>query len=341
MKLKLTILILSALLVAPAAGYCAALSMEEAACASEDMQLLYYYLAPEPGQAVKERATECHGARTTLKMPDWLEKELPAMLERKVWKDPEEGDLSEAQVWQTAFSILYELSATTKKTLPNAQGGAAVPVSKLDASFDDIRLRFIMSVDRLTRADTGNSFGGRGAALLSTMNMSMKHLDALTDAIAEDDKEGFDKNAGEISKLSRDLFAQLFEAPRAFTFKYLPKARMVPGYRGTSLKVSGSQVMFLKSGDRADMLVTFEAVMGSGAKEKVTATILQNVVVVKVFRPASPSEPGVVQLLCNPNEAQYAALSLAQGSNIVIARRAAGDVELRPMEIASFRKLFK
>ena len=74
MKLKITILILSAMLAAPAAGYCAALSMEEAACAAEDMQLLYYYLAPEPGNAVKERATKCHGAQATLKMPDWLKK---------------------------------------------------------------------------------------------------------------------------------------------------------------------------------------------------------------------------------------------------------------------------
>ncbi|MDO8804845.1 MAG: hypothetical protein Q7R35_10460 [Elusimicrobiota bacterium] len=341
MKLKITILILSAMLAAPAAGYCASLSMEEVACASEDMQLLYYYLAPEPGQTVKERPTKCHGAQTTLKMPDWLEKDLPAMRERKVWKDPEEGDLSEAQVWQTAFSILYELAATTQKTLPNEQGGAAVPISKLDVNFDDIRLRLIMSVDRLTRADISNSFSGRGAALLSTMNMGMKYIDALTDAIAKDDKEGFYENAGELSKLSRDLFAQMFEAPRAVTFKYMPKARMFPGYRGVSLKVSGSQVMFLESGERVDMLVTFDALMGSGAKEKVTATILQNVLVVKVFRPASPSEPGVVQLLCNPNEAQYAALSFAQASNIVIVRRAAGDLEMRPMEIASFRKLFK
>ena len=34
MKLKITILILSAMLAAPAAGFCAALSMEEAACAA-------------------------------------------------------------------------------------------------------------------------------------------------------------------------------------------------------------------------------------------------------------------------------------------------------------------
>ena len=68
---------------------------------------------------------------------------------------------------------------------------------------------------------------------------------------------------------------------------------------------------------------------------------LQNVVVIKVHKPDTPAGTGVVQLLCNPNEAQYAALSLAQANNIVIARRAPGDTEMRPMEIASFRSLFK
>ena len=56
---------------------------------------------------------------------------------------------------------------------------------------------------------------------------------------------------------------------------------------------------------------------------------------------AAAGEPGVVQLLCNPNEAQYAALSLAQGSSITLIRRAPGDTEMRPMEIASFRRLIK
>ncbi|MDD5208084.1 MAG: hypothetical protein PHV36_01730 [Elusimicrobiales bacterium] len=345
MKLKTNFLILSVILAIPAAGYSAAPSAEEVNCASEDMQVLYYYLAPEPGQAVKERPTKCHGAQATLKMPDWLEKSLPAMRERKVWKDPEEGDLSEAQLWQTAFSILYELAATTQKTLPNSAGGAALAPAALETQYNEMRLRYIMSVDRITRAGLEGSFGGRGTALLSTMNSVMERLDGMTGAIAKGDKEAFNTNAGGALKLSREVFAQMFEVPRAaagkFKPKYAPEARVLPGYRGVSLKVSGSQALFLESGDRADMLVTFDAIMGSGDKEKVTATILQNVVVVKVFKPASPAESGVVQLLCNPNEAQYASLSLAQANNIVLVRRAAGDFEMRPMEIASFRKLFK
>ncbi len=346
MKLKLTVLMLSAMLAAPAAGRCAALSAEGVNCASEDMQVLYYYLAPEPGKDLKERATKCHGSRTTLTMPGWLEAALPAMRERKVWKDPDGEQLSEAQLWQTAFSILYELAATTQKTLPNQEGGAAVPLSVLEAQYNDMRLRFIMSVDRIARAGLESSFDGRGTAMLYTMNGVMERLDGMTGAIEKPDRDTFDRNAGGALKLTRDLFSQVFEAPRAapagkYKPEYTPEARILPGYRGVSLKVAGSQAMFMESGERAEVLLTFDTVMGSGSKEKVPATILQNVLIVKVFRPASPSGSGVVQLLCNPNEAQYAALSFAQANNMIIVRRAAGDTELRPMEIASLRKLFK
>lgn len=337
---------------APAAGTApggapyALLRPAEVNCASEDMQLFYYYLAPEPVAKVKERPTNCHGSRTTLKIPDWLETALPAMRERKVWKDPEEGELSEAQLWQTAVSILYEFASNTQKTLPVKEGGAALSPSELEARYNDIRLRFMMSVDRIARAGLEGSFGGRGLFLLSTMNKAAEELDTLTNAAEAGDKAAFGKSAAGTLKLSRDLFAQLFEAPRGepggkFTPKYTPEARLLPGYRGVSLSVPGSQALFLRSGEKVDMLVTFDAVMGAGTKEKVTATILQNVLVVKVHKPESAGGSGVVQLLCNPNEAQYVALSLVQSRNINLVRRAPGDIELHPMEIASFRKLFK
>ncbi|OGS34279.1 MAG: hypothetical protein A3J82_00930 [Elusimicrobia bacterium RIFOXYA2_FULL_69_6] len=117
-------------------------------------------------------------------------------------------------------------------------------------------------------------------------------------------------------------------------------AGLFAGYRGVSLPLPGHQLVFLKKGDHADVMVTFEAVMEGKRKEKVTATILQNVVVVDVVRAAKSDQPGVVQILLNPNEAQYAALSDAQG-DIHIVRRAPGDTEMHPMEMASFRKLFR
>lgn len=123
-----------------------------------------------------------------------------------------------------------------------------------------------------------------------------------------------------------------------------PVVGLVKGYRGTPVAVTGDQLLFVKKGDRVDVLVTFDARMedkdGKERKEKITSTFLQNVVVINVHKPAKVSETGAVELLLNPVEAQYAALAIAQGSvNIVV--RAPGDTELHPMEIASFRKLIK
>ena len=119
---------------------------------------------------------------------------------------------------------------------------------------------------------------------------------------------------------------------------------LVKGYRGTSVTVGGDQLLFLKKGDRVDVLVTFDAKMedkdGKERKEKITSTFLQNVVVINVHKPAKVSEEGAVELLLNPVEAQYAALAIAQG-DVSIVVRAPGDTELHPMEIASFRRLIK
>jgi len=115
---------------------------------------------------------------------------------------------------------------------------------------------------------------------------------------------------------------------------------ILPGYRGTALPVSGHQVMFLNKGDRVDVLVTFDALMKGGTKEKVTATILQNCLVSEIYKPADPDKLGVVQLLLNPNEAQYAGLARIQGE-LHIIKRAWEDSEMHPMEMASFKKLFR
>ena len=345
MKIMIRILILASLFATRA--YAApALTVTEVNCAAEELQLFYYYLNAVADDSLKEFKSRCSGSPAIIKMPDWLQKAKPAMLERKVWKDPEEGELSEAALWQAPVSILYEFASATKKTLPVAEGAYGVSPLELEGDYSEIRLRFVMSVDRLTRAKLEDSFEGRGKAMLSTMNMVMERLDKMKDALAEGDNSVFNKNAGETLKLSRGLFAQLFEAQRGGNGyksapKYTPKAFILPGYRGVSLPVSGHQTLFLESGDRIDMLVTFEALLGSGSKETVTATMLQNVVVLKVTRPATAGGGGVVQLLCNPNEAQYAALSLAQGKTINLVRRAPGDFEMRPMEIASLRKLMK
>ncbi len=335
MKYLLTLMIAAAALAAPSGQARAA--AEDKACAVQDMQLFYYYLSPTSDDKVKERLTACHPGKTVLRMPDWLRGNLPVMVERKVWKDPEEGDLSEAALWQTPASILYEFADKASQTQNPLE---------IEADLQDMRIRFNMSVDRLYRANLESSFEGRGGTMLAVLDSVSRDFDELAQAVAQVDRKGCDLKTAELLRRGRSLFGLLFEAPgkgagRKPAARYIPEARILPGYRGVSLALSGSQALFIAKGDRVDMLVTFDAIMGNDTREKVTATILQNVLVTGVKKPASAGETGVVQLLCNPNEAQYAALSLAQGSNINLVRRAPGDLEMRPMEIASFRKLIK
>ncbi len=136
--------------------------------------------------------------------------------------------------------------------------------------------------------------------------------------------------------------------------------KVPPGYRGCVLPLESDLLRLIKPGDRVDILVSFDAVMGDNRKEKVTATILQNVLVLgvgsnlgqglsggqakaKAAAEAADqafSEKAALSLALNPNEAQYLALSVKQGTVDVIVR-GLGDVELHPMAIASFKQLMR
>ena len=119
--------------------------------------------------------------------------------------------------------------------------------------------------------------------------------------------------------------------------KKAPEAELTAGYRGVTLPLSNHQLANLKSGDRVDMMVTFEAALAKGEKELVTATILQNVKVLAVDKSA-----GLLELSLNPNEAQYAVLAAEDDhKKIWVERRREDDVEMKPLEMASFRKLFR
>lgn len=118
------------------------------------------------------------------------------------------------------------------------------------------------------------------------------------------------------------------------------KAPALPaGYRAMALPFPSHQLRFVAPGDRVDIMATFSAELGEKddkRKEDVTATIMQNVVVLAVDH-----SHGVVQLIFNPNEAQYAALFAVKDKTLWLSKRAAGDTEMHPMEMASARKLFR
>jgi Flp pilus assembly protein CpaB len=138
--------------------------------------------------------------------------------------------------------------------------------------------------------------------------------------------------APESGELRRPLFSRLFS--RCFARELL-EAR----YRAVSIPINGYELRHIRTGDRVDVLATFDSQFG-GAKRKLTATMLQNVLVMGVDAPCKGQEKGTLILKLNPSEMQYAALGVRQ-SDLSIALRRDGDNEIYPMEMASFVKFFR
>lgn len=129
--------------------------------------------------------------------------------------------------------------------------------------------------------------------------------------------------------------------------------------RGYVISVPITTASMVKPDDNVDVLLTFEATMKNGSRQKVAVTLLQNVKVLGVGSDlgqgldartaaamknkeedaAAYSDNSVLSLSLSPRDAQYLALAQAEGEISVILR-SHGDVTNYLMEIATFDKLF-
>lgn len=130
--------------------------------------------------------------------------------------------------------------------------------------------------------------------------------------------------------------------------------------RGFIITVDSNIASMIKPDDNVDVLLTFEAIMKNGARQKVTVTLLQNIKVLGVGSDlgqgldakamaamrnaeedaAAYTDQSALSLALSPKDAQYLALAKDEGSLSVILR-SHGDVTQYVMEIATFEKLFQ
>ena len=151
-----------------------------------------------------------------LPVPKWVEQTLEPMLKRPVWQDPEEGILNEAQIWQAPVSVLYEFFELVRKSFPPADGGQYTPPGSLLRDYEDNRIRFQMSLDRLVRARLGNSLGGRGRAVLAHLDSINKQMDSVMDGLVNGDTQRYKDAVIAIGALSNGAFDVLQSEPRGY-----------------------------------------------------------------------------------------------------------------------------
>lgn len=151
-----------------------------------------------------------------LPIPKWVDQTLDAMLKHPVWQDPDEGILNEAQLWQAPVSVLYEFFELTRKTFPASDGGQLVPPGNLIKDYEDNRVRFQMSLDRLVRARLGNSLGGRGRAVIAHFDLINKQMDSVMDGLVNGDTSRYHDAVIAIGALSNGAYDVLQTAPRGY-----------------------------------------------------------------------------------------------------------------------------
>lgn len=248
-KLAAILLLAAAFTARPAlAGVFTQPEMDEISCAALKMQLFYYYLAPEREEKIRNYTMTCKGAKATFVMPKWVDTAVPEMLNRKVWRDPEEGEISEAALWQTPVSILYEYLELTRKTFPPEAGGANIQPGLLVKEYADIRIRFQMAMDRLYRARTrevnmGDSMEGRGRTLMAQFALILKEMESIADAISSTNSRRYAEAVTASAVIGQDSFRMLFRPPRKY--EPPPKLSQAAKVMGTALTMLGIILIFL------------------------------------------------------------------------------------------------
>jgi Flp pilus assembly protein CpaB len=122
--------------------------------------------------------------------------------------------------------------------------------------------------------------------------------------------------------------------------------KLQPEYHRALIAVGPEFKSLIKPGDRIDVLMTFNAKMSSGRREKITATILQDIPVIAVGnnldhdRSAGLAEKWMISVAVNPEAFAYLTLAAKQGE-VIVRLTGSGDAVIRPMAIIGFRKLFR
>ena len=175
--------------------------------------------------------------------PKWIDETLDAMLKKPVWQDPEEGILNEAQLWQAPSSVLYEFFEIVRKSFPPTDGGQLIQPGSLVRDYEDNRIRFQMSLDRLYRARLGNSLGGRGRAVLANFELIHKEMDSVMDGLTSNENARYREAVMAIGALTLYAFNALNSPPRG----YAPPGAEKKGSAGlsTGFKLAGMALIFI------------------------------------------------------------------------------------------------
>ncbi len=291
----------------------------------------------------------CARGKETITAPLWLAAEISSMTMREARIGKETW--TEVRLWQEPLAALYDFSEGVRKTRAVKDGGLGLPSKLVHGACLDSLVRLDKALANLRRERMAGSFGGRGDLVFSSLEKALAELDSLEHAYDMGSQVTFYERSVAVLKNAEEAFGALWlDAPAqaqeggVFSAEYPVAPRLLEGGRAVPIEFPAWQTEGLKRGDRVDLLLTYDNPAAGGAKETITATIIQAAPVLSVTRPAKDDSAEAkcsVRLILTPAQAQYAALAAVQARELRLAVRAEGDAEVKPMEAANFKKIIK
>ncbi len=145
--------------------------------------------------------------------PAWVDAEMPELL-KPVYHDPEDGALTEAQLWQAPSAVLYSFFETTRKTFPPVYGGFLVKPAALarDYSTESEDMKF--AVGRLRSLHLERSLGGRASRAIALLEDVSRQIDGLAGSLTAGDDSRFAPSVLAVAYDARRLENVLKSPPR-------------------------------------------------------------------------------------------------------------------------------
>jgi len=157
-------------------------------------QLLYHYFKKDRDPRISA--------------PAWLDAQMTA-LARPVYEDPDDGWLTEAQLWQAPLAVLYEFYAVTRRTYPLEYGGFLVKPLTLADDYRDVDEKMKLSVGRLRSLHLEGSLGGRGRTAIERLEKISAEIDGLAGSLAAKDDSRFKTSTLAVAGQTFNLFQDL------------------------------------------------------------------------------------------------------------------------------------
>ena len=322
--------------------------LEDIDCSGKKDKLFFDYLGGS-AQLKSPFKFRCAKGKETITAPAWLGGELSSMTAREVQVGKE--NWTEARLWQEPLAALYNFSELVRKTRMVKDGGLGLPPKLVYGACLDSLVRLDKALANLRRERLAGSFGGRGDLVFSSLEKALAELDAMEHSYEVGSQVAFYERSAAVLKNAEEAFGALWlDAPAPapeggiFSAEFPVAPRLLEGGRAVPMEFPAWQVEGVKRGDRVDLLITYDNPVAAGAKETITATIIQAAPVLSVTRPAKDDAADAkcsVRLILTPVQAQYAVLAALQARELRLAVRADGDAEVKPMEAANFKKIIK